>query len=248
MQAILLAAGLGRRLEGAGGGVPKCLLRFDGASLLQRALANLRRHGVHDTTLVTGYKADRVEAEIDRLGLAGRVRLLHNRRYRQGSLLSLWCARRRLRAGPILLMDADVLHDGRMLARLLHSGHENCLLLDRRGADDAEAVTLCIRDDRPVEFSKQPDAGLRCDRRGESVGFFRFDAACAEQLAVIVERMQRQGHDEAPYEEAVRALLLAHPQAFGWEEVDDLPWIEIDFPADVQRAKEQILPQLRAEA
>ena len=46
------------------------------------------------------------------------------------------------------------------------------------------------------------------------------------------------------YEEAIRDLILEGPQRFGAEDVGDLPWTEIDFPDDVVRAREIILPQL----
>jgi choline kinase len=52
---------------------------------------------------------------------------------------------------------------------------------------------------------------------------------------------------DAPHEEAVRNVLLREPGAFGFEDVTGVPWIEIDFPEDVVRAREQILPAIRAD-
>ncbi len=47
------------------------------------------------------------------------------------------------------------------------------------------------------------------------------------------------------YEEAIRDLLRAVPPGmFGIEDVTGLPWIEIDFPADVARAETEVLPRL----
>ena len=54
-----------------------------------------------------------------------------------------------------------------------------------------------------------------------------------------------EGRYEEPYEEAIRDLLLETPDAFGYEDITGLPWIEIDFPEDIQRAQNEILPQLR---
>jgi choline kinase len=52
----------------------------------------------------------------------------------------------------------------------------------------------------------------------------------------------RRGNLE--YEEAIRDLLLAEPERFSAEDVSDLLWTEIDFPEDVVRARDEILPQL----
>ncbi len=47
------------------------------------------------------------------------------------------------------------------------------------------------------------------------------------------------------YDEALRDLLLSEPPGtFGFEDVTGLPWIEIDFVEDVERARAQVLPRL----
>ena len=53
-----------------------------------------------------------------------------------------------------------------------------------------------------------------------------------------------RGEDEAPYEEIIRDLLLARPDQYSFEDITGLPWLEIDFPEDVVKAKDVILPKL----
>jgi choline kinase len=93
-----------------------------------------------------------------------------------------------------------------------------------------------------VEFRKQVQVDY--DYCGESVGFFRFSPAMAQKLINTAERYISGGCLDEPHEEAIRDILLAEPQAFGFEEVTGLPWIEIDFPEDVIRARNEILPRL----
>jgi hypothetical protein len=45
------------------------------------------------------------------------------------------------------------------------------------------------------------------------------------------------------YEKPMRDVILA-TSAFGFEDVTDLPWIEIEFPEDVRSARSEILPRL----
>jgi choline kinase len=94
-----------------------------------------------------------------------------------------------------------------------------------------------------VEFRK--GAEVACDFFGESVGFFRLSTAAAVALAGMVQRYIERGRCEEEYEEALRGVLLwDQTLAFGFEEVTDLPWIEIDFPEDVHRAQADIVPRL----
>jgi len=86
MKPAMLAAGAGSRL-GMGEDVPpKALLRFDGASLLQRHLDILAHFGLLELTLV-GHQAVAIEAELGAVGAHGRVRTCFNPDYRRSSLL-----------------------------------------------------------------------------------------------------------------------------------------------------------------
>jgi choline kinase len=157
----------------------------------------------------------------------------------------LWAQRERLAAGATtLVMDGDVLYDRRMIGRLLAAPGENVLLLDRDIEPGDEPVKICFRGDVIVDFRKKPEHAY--DRHGESVGFFRFSPAMAAALAERCAWYVDQGRTDVEYEEAIRDLILQHPDRFGAEDISDLPWIEIDFETDVSRARTEILPRLEA--
>jgi 2-aminoethylphosphonate-pyruvate transaminase len=239
--AIILAAGVGRRL---GHGVPKVLLQFGGKSLLERHLMALHANNVRNVAVTVGYRPDLIRAELRRLGLLERVALVENPRYREGSIVSLAVQRAQLAAGkPVLLMDGDVLYDNRMLARLLQAAPEDVLLFDQAIEPGDEPVKICLRGEVIVDFDKVPQ--LAHDRRGESVGFFRFSASMATALAERATAYVEGGRANAEYEAAIRDLIIAHPNRFGYEDISDLPWTEIDFEADVVRARQETLPRLQ---
>ncbi|MDJ0391106.1 phosphocholine cytidylyltransferase family protein [Roseomonas sp. E05] len=240
--AIILAAGIGRRL-GAADDRPKILLEFGGQTLLARHLAALGLHGVAEVSITVGHQRALIEAEVARLNWPGRVRFVENPHYREGSLVSLAVQAETLRAGhPLLLMDGDVLYDPRILAPLAEGPDENLLLLDREIEPGDEPVKICLRGDTIVDFRKQPEHAH--DRHGESVGFFRFTAATAAALADRCEAYLAAGRRQVEYEEAIRDLILAEPARFRAVDITALPWTEIDFPEDVTRAREEILPRL----
>jgi choline kinase len=242
MKIAMLAAGVGHPLGMGDDAPPKALLRFGGQTLLGRHLEILAHFGLFDLTLVVGHQAHAIEQELRAIGAQDRVRTCFNPDYRGSSLLSLWMLRDVLRAGePVLYMDADVLYDRRLLDRLLGSAQADCVLI-ARGDPDPEWLEVRIRDDRIVAFDK----GVmlpECDIRAEWVGFARFSAANAARLAGAIGRYVAGGEVDVIYEKPMRDVILA-TGAFGFEDVTDLPWIEIDFPADVRRARAEILPRL----
>ncbi len=240
IHAIILAAGVGRRLgfEAADGTPkPKILLDFDGRSLLSRHLVLLEQAGVGSATIVVGHGAAQVSAALAELDTEVEVTTMTNPDYTEGSVVSLWTARDVLRCKqPILLMDADVLYDRRLLERLVRSERTDCLLLDRNIEPGDEPVKLCVRDGAIVDFRKIPTEPH--DWHGESVGFFRLspDAAC--ELADRVEHYVATGRRSQEYEEPIRDMIQASdPRRFGFEDISTLPWTEIDFPEDVTKAR-----------
>lgn len=245
-RAVILAAGVGQRLQlAADAPAPKCLLRFGGHTLLERHLRLLRAAGVDDVVIVVGYEHQQIAAELDRLAWSPRPTLILNAQYRLGSVVSVAMAESALCAGgDVLLMDADVLYDARMLDALVADDTADRLLLDADFEAGDEPVKLCLRDGRPVELRKKVAPDVRYDRVGESVGFFRFTQDSATRLADIAHAYLRGERGGEPHEEAVRDLLLAFPERFACADVTGLPWLEIDFPVDVTRARDVVLPQL----
>ena len=246
MRAIILAAGRGMRLREAAD-VPKCLLSFDGMTLLERHLRLLRHAGVEEVVLALGWRHELVSAELDRLEWRPRPEIVLNPRFELGSVLTVHTvAEAMTRGGDVLLMDADVLYHDRIMAALV-AGEQpvNRVLLDRDFESGDEPVKLCVRDGVPVELRKQLAPDLKYDTIGESVGFFRFDNAGARRLAAIVSDYVGSDRAHLPHEEAVRDLFREGSQVVEVADVTGAPWIEIDFPNDVSRAAHEVLPQLQ---
>ena len=77
-RAIILAAGQGKRLLPLTEARPKCLIELSGRTLLAWQLLRLQAAGVQEAVIVTGFRADAVQAEVAALDLAMPVRLVFN--------------------------------------------------------------------------------------------------------------------------------------------------------------------------
>lgn len=237
MKVIILAAGIGKRLGSTSESKPKCLLKFGGTSLLHRHLKNLTNFPVSEIILVYGYQRELIDVEINQFNLKIPLTTIYNPDYTMGSVVSFWCTNNFLKSGTnIILMDADVLYDPRILQTLFETQKLNCFLLDRKFEPGDEPVKLCIRNGEIIEFRKRVDRALDFDKQGESVGFFRFAPEMAGKLADRAQFYIDNDRHEEPYEEVIRDLLLTEKQAFAFEDITGLPWIEIDYPEDIAEA------------
>ncbi len=243
MRVVILAAGVGHRLARPDP-VPKVLLRFGGESLLSRHLRILGHFGLDQIDMCVGHRAGEIDAEVARIGAAERVVRHLNPDSRRGSVVSLWTVREVFASGEaVIFMDGDVLYDHRMIEWLLAAEPPNCFLMDRNIDPGEDPVKLCIRDGALVDFRKRPANDY--DSAGEWIGFARFTPEAASGIAAGAQAYVDAGRRDEPYEEVFRdALLSAPPGAFGVEDVSSLPWIEIDFPEDLERAEREIYPRL----
>lgn len=223
-RAIILAAGVGARL-GISDAAPKSLLEFEGRSLMARHIALLTARGVESISIGVGHKSGLIAAEPSRQTADITIRTVLNPRYREHSMVTPWTMREELtRGGDVLLMDADLLYNRRMLDRLGASSQVDSVLVGSDFEEDDAPVKLCRREGRIVKFRKI--VRTRFGDCGDSVGFFRFSSATADALSDIVSALIRDGRNDEAYEEAIRDLLLGpRGEDISVVDVTGLPWI-----------------------
>jgi choline kinase len=241
MKAIILAAGKGTRLNDVDL-KPKCLFEVGGETLLARQIATLRELDVNDIVLVLGFEAERIRRLYEHTASF----VINSRFEETSSLYSLWLAREHLLDGFVVL-NCDVLFHPQLLARLLTSPLEDALLVDLVDKNNNhlgdEEMKVKVSDGRVVDISKDMDPA---DADGENVGIVKFSANGARRLVDEMDALISRGQlkDWAP--RAFREFARRFPlHAISTE---DYPWIEIDFPEDYRRAKEEVFPQIDAMA
>ena len=238
MKGIILAAGKGSRLNGTLGDKPKCLLRLGGRTLIERQIETLRANRIDDIAVVVGCQAEWVRRTC---GVG--ITYVENTRFAQtNSLYSLWLARPLLLDG-FVVMNCDVLFHPRLLTDLIESRHDNALLVSYdNGPLGDEEMKVKVRRGRVVDISKTMHAD---EADGENVGIVKFGADGARALATILDGRVAAGalRDWAP-----RAFgEFASAQALYAIGTRGLPWTEIDFPEDYQRAVDEVLPAIERE-
>jgi choline kinase len=238
MNAIILAAGKGSRLDGAAV-KPKCLVKIGGSTLLHRQIETLRRLNVKKIVVVIGFGGDSIRQEC-----SNEISLIENSQFAEtSSMYSLWLARDLLTDGFVVL-NSDVLFHPQMLADLLESEHDDALLISDTDATPLgdEEMKVKVKDELVVDISKEIDP-LEAD--GENVGIVKFSPSGAKLLIDYMDTLIASGavKDWAPraFREFARQRPLHALSTRG------LPWIEIDFPEDYRRAVDEIYPQIASQ-
>jgi choline kinase len=259
MNAIILAAGMGRRMQPMGWDLPKCLLPCPGGTLLDNTLNALGNRGVSRVAIVVGYRREQVEAAAGKHGLP--IEFVVNEDYATtNTLRSLYLAREHLSEGA-LLFNGDVwfrrtvlehilpsqataatrqMHEGEPRATPLpprergrgEGGEASALLVVKHACFAEEVKVVANTAQRITAIGKDLDCAAAA---GEFVGIARFDPSAGSALARSLETSVAAGHSNRFYEYSLNQILDQHPVRAAFIELMDA--IEIDTPEDYTAAE-----------
>jgi 2-aminoethylphosphonate-pyruvate transaminase len=235
--AVVLAAGRGTRLAGAGLAIPKGLVEIGGETLVSRSARLMALRGITDIVLVTGYQAERYEAfAVARSG----VRCIYNRRFAEmGSLESLRCALEAVNS-PFLLLDSDILYESRGLDILLEQPAANDALVSGLTGSGDEYYAWADEASHIRHLSKSLTARPE-PPAGEHVGIVKIGESLRNALLAKASAWLRECPMDS-YETLLVDLLATHSLKNVY--VPDLQWSEIDNLAMLNTARNVIWPRL----
>lgn len=233
MKATILAAGMGKRLRPITDHTPKCLIEFNGKSLIDNYFNSFYECGIREAVLVVGYLSETIERKLGDRHLGIRVKYVHNKDYAfSNSAYSLWLAKDEISEGSFILTDSDILFDGRILQRLLNSKYENCLVVDPVFEKTGEEVKVVGEANIVKHLGKGiPD---RSKVVGESLGLYRFSEKVTGLLFEGIEKYLNIHGRTAEYEDALDSVLSYFKMHYVMTR--GLQWIDIDSPEDLQKA------------
>lgn len=238
MKAIILSAGQGKRLMPLTADRPKCLIDLSGRSLLEWQVRGLAACGVGEAVVVTGFRADTVEAALEAMAVPGiRTRTLYNPFYALAdNTASCWVARHEMADG-FLVLNGDTLFEPAIARRLLDSpAAPVTVTIDRKDGYDADDMKVqTAPDGRLLSIGKTLDPGIV---NGESIGFLRFSPEGGRLFADAVERTLRTPEGLRRWYLSVIDGLAKAGTPVATASIEGLEWGEMDFPADVERNTE----------
>ena len=144
MQAVILAAGMGRRLKEHTKDKTKCMVNVGGQTIIERGLRILDAKGLSRIVIVTGYKSEGLTEHVNSLKLSTPVVYINNSEYENTSnLYSLNLAGEYLKEDDTLVIESDIVYEAAVIDRILESDEE-CLTFVSRPKPwmDGSIVTL----------------------------------------------------------------------------------------------------------
>lgn len=238
MQAIILAAGMGRRLGELTGDNTKCMLEVNGVRLIDRTLECLNEVGVRRLIMVVGYKAQNV---IDYVGTKYKeidITYIENTIYdKTNNIYSLYLAKDYLLAEDTLLLESDLIYESSVVRRLVENDYPNLALVDKYESwMDGTVVTL-DEEYRIEDFiTKSQFKYSDIDKYYKTVNIYKFSKEFSQTHYVpfLEAYCHALGRNEY-YEQVLKVITLLDDSPLKalplggekWYEIDDIQDLDI---------------------
>ncbi len=232
MQAIILAAGSGKRLKPLTANRPKCMLEVGGRPIFEHQIDALKTCGIIDVIVVAGWHAEVFDP------YKNQVQLIMNNDFAEtNSLYSFWLCKKWANR-KTLLLNGDVLFSSQLLSLLINNENSNSLLFDLNANLDEESMKVQVKDGRVRAISKTlPPA----QSSGENLGIIKLSAQGVSTLWESSNRIVSSGQKKSWLPHGIH--LICDETPFAAISCANHAWIEIDTPEDLAQAEKEILPQ-----
>lgn len=150
MQAIILAAGMGKRLKELTSNATKCMVEVNGVTMIERTLSQLDALNLERIVVVVGYEGKKLMEYIESLAIKTPVEYVDNDvYYKTNNIYSLYLARNYLLEDDTLLLESDIIFESAVLQRLLDNPYPSLALVAKYESwMDGTVVTLDDEDNR----------------------------------------------------------------------------------------------------
>ena len=144
MQAVILAAGMGKRLGELTKGNTKCMIEVGGETLISRLLHQLDKHALSKIILVVGYKAQELKDYLATLQVQTPIEFVENTVYdKTNNIYSLYLAKDYLTTEDTLLFESDLIMEDAVISKLIEHPYPDLALVDKYESwMDGTVVTL----------------------------------------------------------------------------------------------------------
>ncbi len=238
MKAIILSAGQGSRLGHLTDDRPKCLIEFNGRSLLDRQLDTLAAAGIAEAVVVTGFHDELVDAAVERRRQAGEgpnVRTRFNPFFMVADNLgSLFMVRDELE-GDCLVWNGDTLVSAALMAKVVGNRRAGiCVTVDRKDKYDEDDMKVVREegDGRLRAIGKRIAQGVNA----ESIGLLAFRSGGAERFRAAIDKAMRTAEGTTIW--YLRVIHHLAQESDVWTlDIKGEEWGEVDFPEDVAGAE-----------
>lgn len=240
MQALMLAAGLGKRLAKYTKDNTKCMVEVAGEKLIDRAITAIKKAGIHRFVIVTGYKGDNLKKYIlDNYSGQLDFVFIDNKDYATtNNIYSFYLAKEELKKDDVILLESDIIFDEDLIKDVLESEDKDIVTVAKYESwMDGTCVTLDENNHIKKFIEKARFLYEYVDKYYKTVNIYKFSKEFVNNIYIpFLETYMKMYGLNCYYETPLKYICKLPEISFKAFTMDDRPWYEIDDAQDLDIA------------
>ena len=230
MQAIVLAAGMGSRLNRMTENNTKCMIDINGEKLIDRSLESLSIAGINKVIIVVGYQSDNLKKHLLEKWKHLEIVFINNDNYMTtNNIYSLYLAYDYLFLDDTVLLESDIIFDKNMIQDLIDDSRENLAVVDKY-QDWMDGTVVKLDLDKIVSFIPKNEQSIETLQTSyKTVNIYKFSklflsTVYAPMLKIYCESISKNKY----YEEILAVFSSMSPRSLSAFNAEKYKWYEID--------------------
>lgn len=245
MQAIILAAGMGRRLKDLTHDNTKCMVKVNGVTLIDRMLHQIEKHNLSRIVIVVGYEGQKLIDYISTLDIKTPIVYVNNPVYdKTNNIYSLGLAKDNLLQEDTLLFESDLIFEDSLIDVLLEDPRDTLALVSKYEPwMDGTCVKLGIDDSIESFVPGKQFKYNETDEYYKTVNIYKFSKQFSEKYYVpFLQAYQEALGVNEYYEQVLRVITMLDEPAIKAKKLSGQRWYEIDDIQDLDIATSMFTP------
>ena len=240
MQAIILAAGMGKRLGELTKGHTKCMVKVNGETLISRLLKQLDRCKLHKIILVIGYKGNELKEYISTLQIHTPIEYVENDIYdKTNNIFSLFLAKDALLTDDTLLFESDIILEDSIIDLLIQTPDKDIAIVDKYEPWMDGTVVTIDEENRIERFvPKNQFKYTETADYYKTVNLYKFSKDFSTSMYVpFLEAYCKSLGTNEYYEQVLRVITMIDKSSIKALPLQGNKWYEIDDAQDLDIAE-----------
>ena len=240
MQAMILAAGMGKRLKHLTENNTKCMVKVNGVSMIERALKILDKKQFSRIVIVVGYEGKKLIDFIAELEINTAIEYVWNPDYEKtNNIYSLSLAKKYLCQEDTILLESDLVFEEKVIDMLLEDERQSLALVDKFESWMDGSCMVIDTDDRILDFipGKYFDFAEK-EKYYKTVNIYKFSAGFSENVYVpFLEAYEKAMGENEYYESVIKLIAMLDTNEIRVKRLTGQKWYEIDDMQDLDIAE-----------
>lgn len=240
MDAIILAAGMGKRLKGLTKDKTKCMITVNEITLIERMLNQLDELNLNKIVLVVGYRADKLKEFISTLNINTKIEYVFNEIYdKTNNIYSLFLAKHYLEQSDCLILESDLIFDNGILEDLINDERPNLAVVAKFESWMDGTVVTIDDDDNIVNFlSKDQFSYDKIIDYYKTVNIYKFSNEFSKHFYIpFLEAYTKALGLNEYYEQVLKVISNFKESNIQVKKLTNQKWYEIDDIQDLNIAE-----------